>query len=466
VQRLISKYGLAAHLAVLAVAPLFLFPFYGAAKMALVLFWLSIPALIWLIMEPSRREGERMRDARGRVVRGCVRDPLLWFSIVLIVVAFIRWCNNGVEMLYDAEAGKWSIATPAWSYFPGAVDDEGRLPLAAMVAFTVISQGVRHALGASARMGFLFSVSIFASVAALIAIGNIVVGGGDASPLSAFNLEQSSYIGIAFGLALLAGLVSMVAAFEHRWHRIMILYPVSIGGTASGLICFSPTYMIVLLAGVLSLILLYSLFYCAKNLSGAGEFKLLVLFAVSLCMGLGLVYMVLPALFSGRLDLLMKLDFFPDGFWELRQTLSQISKKIWLSDPWTGTGLGSFPIALDFYAADINWQAVSSLQKMPLNGWWYLMAERGIAGALILAIPFVFLMFTYFYRAVCGITLRFPHPGCLLFPFTVFAGVAFMFVDSSVLRPEALLVASSLMSVSAAFYPVRRKRVKTEIENG
>jgi hypothetical protein len=41
-----------------------------------------------------------------------------------------------------------------------------------------------------------------------------------------------------------------------------------------------------------------------------------------------------------------------------------------------------------------------------------------------------------------------------------------MFVDSSVLRPEALLIASSLMSVSAASYPVRRKRVKTEIENG
>lgn len=465
-QRLISKYALAAHLAILAVAPLFLFPFYGADKMALVMFWLSIPAFVWLMMEPSRREGERLRDARGRVVRECVRDPLLWFSVVLIVVALIRWCNNGVEMVYDAEAGKWAVMSPVWSYFPGAADDAGRLPLAAMVAFTLITQGVRHALGASARMAFLFTVSLLAGIAALVAVGNMVVGGGDVLRFSMFNVEQPSYVGVSFGLALLAGLASMVAAFERRWHRIMILYPVAIGGPAAGLICFSPVYMTALFAGVLLVVLLYSLFYCARNLSGAGEFKLLVLFSLSLCAGLGLVYMLQPALAAERLDLLTRLDFFPDGFWELRRTLSGISKKIWLSDPWPGVGLGSFPIALDFHAADINWQSVSSTQKMPLCGWWHLMAERGIAGALFLAILFVFLLFTYLYRAVCGITLRFPHPGCLLFPLVVLAGAALMFVDSSILRPEALLTASSIMSVSAASYPVRRKRVKTEIENG
>ena len=89
-QKAISKYGLAAHLALLAVAPLFLFPFCGAVWTARVLLWLSFLAFVWTLVEPSRRQGEMLHDARFRVFLSVFRDPLFWFSLFLSLVAFVR----------------------------------------------------------------------------------------------------------------------------------------------------------------------------------------------------------------------------------------------------------------------------------------------------------------------------------------------------------------------------------------
>ena len=100
-QKAISKYGLAAHLALLAVAPLFLFPFCDDVWTARVVIWLSILSFAWTILEPSRRVDETLHDARFRVASSIVLDPLFWFSIVLVVVAGIRWLNGGIGMSYD-----------------------------------------------------------------------------------------------------------------------------------------------------------------------------------------------------------------------------------------------------------------------------------------------------------------------------------------------------------------------------
>ena len=51
VQKFIAKFGCAAHLAVLTVAPLFLFPFVGQETLAVALLWLSLPAALWTVLE-------------------------------------------------------------------------------------------------------------------------------------------------------------------------------------------------------------------------------------------------------------------------------------------------------------------------------------------------------------------------------------------------------------------------------
>lgn len=78
-QTLITKYGLAAHLALLTVAPLFLFPFCGEGTITVVMLWLSGLAFIWILMEPSVLAGEVLHDARNRVSANMFRDPLSGF---------------------------------------------------------------------------------------------------------------------------------------------------------------------------------------------------------------------------------------------------------------------------------------------------------------------------------------------------------------------------------------------------
>ena len=453
-------------MSILATAPLFLFPFFGDAEVAKVLLWLSLSAFVWMVMEPSRREGERMHDARRRFSREFLKDPLMWFSALWCVIAVARWCNSGVSMAYDAELSAWSLKAPAMMFFPGSAEACGLLPFAALVAFTVLMQGLRHALGASARMAFLFTMSLLAGIASGVAVVMAFFGSSILEQMKCPSLIPS-YVGVSFGLAMLAGLVSMVAAFERRWHRIMILFVFAVGGCAMGLVCFSPVYMTVVFTGALLLLLLYSMFYSMKNLSGSGEFKLLVVFSVSLCAGLALVYlMVPPATVSEKLAQLLEWNVFTEKFWAERDVLSAIAMKMWFSNPWIGTGLGSYPMALDFFAADADWQIISSSQSMPLHGWWHVAAERGIAGAIMLAVPFLFLLFTYASRLIGGISARLPHPACLLCPVVLVAGALLMFVDSSLLRPEALLIFSALMAVSASSFPIRKKRVKTEKVNG
>ncbi|MBR1921794.1 MAG: hypothetical protein IJ829_07335, partial [Kiritimatiellae bacterium] len=103
-QKTISKYGLAAHLALLAVAPLFLFPFCGSVWTARTLLWLSLSAAVWTFVAPSCRKDEMPHDARARVASSIFVDPLFWFSVVLVLFAVVRWLNVGVAMVYDAEA--------------------------------------------------------------------------------------------------------------------------------------------------------------------------------------------------------------------------------------------------------------------------------------------------------------------------------------------------------------------------
>lgn len=96
----------------LAVTPLFLSPFCTASALAGVLLWMSLCAWIWLLMEPSRRNDERLHEARVRVRRAIVRDPLFWLFVLLTVFAGLRALNGGIVRAFDTTAHKWYLAGP------------------------------------------------------------------------------------------------------------------------------------------------------------------------------------------------------------------------------------------------------------------------------------------------------------------------------------------------------------------
>ena len=143
----ITKYGLAAHLGILAASPVALYPFLAAGALGRAILWFSLVGLIWILCEPSFRMGERSSDARARNLSEILHDPFLYFFIVAAAFALIRWCNNGISMAYDVESASWIVKEAAAPILPASAGDAGYMPFVATVAIGVMVLGVRHALG-------------------------------------------------------------------------------------------------------------------------------------------------------------------------------------------------------------------------------------------------------------------------------------------------------------------------------
>ena len=110
--RLITRYGLATHLALLASLPFVLFPFLSEARLAEVIFCLSGITFLCLLVEPSMRAGEHLSIARRRVLGSLVRDVMFWFFILAIAVSFVRYFNSGVAADYRVEQGSVKGVSP------------------------------------------------------------------------------------------------------------------------------------------------------------------------------------------------------------------------------------------------------------------------------------------------------------------------------------------------------------------
>lgn len=458
-QKLIAKYGLAAHIAILAVAPLFLFPFCGEGTIARVILWLSVLAEFWTVLEPSVRRGERLHDARRRVAKAISRDPLFWGSLVLVAFTGFRAINTGVSLSYNAEASVWLVSAPSFPILPGVVGASGTLPFAAALGCAALLQACRHSLGRSARMAFLLLASFLSGLAAIVTLVAIYEGSSGATALlpSAEGLGFS-FVGLAFGLYLIGGLVVLVTIVELRWRMAFFPMLLAIGGNAAGLFAFAPPYLSAASAAVGLLMLAYVLAFSCKVFLVADGLKLAVICGISLALGGLLVAAILPnSVLDERLAAFAGFKLFPARFWEIRDVLSGVAFKSWTSHLWIGTGLASFPLDFRFVAQEADWTLLPRGTEALPNGWWLLLAERGLVGAVFFLLAFGFLLSTYVRRLIGGIQARdLPHPACLIAPLALALFVAAGFFDCSPFRTEVMMVMCSFLAVSAAMFRRRR----------
>ena len=452
-QKLIAKYGLAAHLALLAVAPLFLFPFCDASSIAWALIWLTLPAAIWVVLGPSVRTDEHLHDARRRVAEVIFRDPLFWASLAMVAFTGIRALNTGIEVCYNAETSAWRVSGPLFPILPGVVGAAGDLPFAASLACMVLMQGCLHSLGRSARMAFLLLSSFLSGLAACVALFAFHQGvPGAMRLLPAADGLLCSYVGLALGLHLIGGLISLSSVVELRWKKSFPLLFAAVGGNAAGLFVFAPPYLSVALAAAGALVLAYATVFSCIVSKGTSGLKLLVFGGISLSVGGLLVVAVLPsAVLDGRLAAIAGLDLFPERYWEFRQTLSSVAFKSWLSHIWAGTGVASFPLDFRFAAQAGDWEVLPRGATMVPNGWWLLLTECGIVGTVFFILPYGFLLLAYVRRMFSGEwEWALPHPVCLIAPTAFLLLAASGFFDCSSLRAEVLTATCAFMAVSAA----------------
>ena len=468
----ISKYGLAAHLALLAVAPLFLFPFCGDVWTARAVIWLSLIAAAWTVLEPSRRADETLHDARFRVASSIALDPLFWFSIVLVLIAAVRWLNGGIGMVYDAEKSVWSLSEAQIPFLPGATDDSGYLPFAAVVGVAVLIQAGRHALGKSARVCFLFVAALLSGLAAVVAGLACVFENPVALRYATCSTVDATYPGVAFGLCFMGSMVAIAGAFERKWTSAMPLLAIAVGGTAVGLYLFSPDMVIVVHAACAVVVVACALAYAHRRLGGLVVPKCLAFMLVAAIPPVLFVMGVIPeSIKAQKLALLFSEEgarLFPDGFFELRSALSGIAEKVWKENPWLGTGLGTFGLDIRFNATEADWAVFASNQTGALNGWMQMLAERGIAGVVFFVTPMLFLLWTYVLRASHAVSdilsksrrsfgaLVF-HPVCALGPVAVAAVAACGFYDHSFWRSETMMLVAAIFAMAGSAFPASKK---------
>lgn len=457
-QKLIAKYGLAAHLALLAVAPLFLFPFVGAAEVSVVLFWLSLVSLLWMVLAPSVLRGEGITEARVRVLRGVFRDPLFWALVVVVGVCGIRACNDGIALSYDSEKGAWFMSDAAIPFLPGAVSGSGLLPFAAALSASVVIVGCRHALGRAGRMSVLLLASSLAGLSAVLVHVLFAFDFAGVRSFIAFQDGAFSYAGLVYGVYFLAGLVSLFSVVENQWNPVLLLPIFGVGGTGAGLFSFSPSYASAGFLVVAFIVLVYSSFCSGKLLQLSSKLKMGLVGVAAFLLGGLLVAVFLPEkTLAARLAPFKDLAFFPEDFWDVRHVLSGMALKTWTTHLWTGSGLGSFPIDFRFNASAADWTLMPNGALAVPNGWWLLLAERGVVGIVFFVLPVLFLFFTYVRRLVVGIhDVAQWHPACLLTPLAVALLVAAGFVDCSFVRPEVLAASGVVLSVSAMSFPRKR----------
>ncbi len=445
---------MAAHLALLAVSPLFLFPFFDAGVVAEVVFWLCAFGLVWLFMEPSRRADEMLHDARSRVAFAVLHDPVTWVMALMALLAALRWINSGIAMAFDVESMQWHLSEPLFSALPGAAAGRGKYEFAMTLAAAAVLAGIRQSLGKQARLAFLFAASAFAGLAAAMAVSLSVCGNAAALEAAKALYASPSFAGAAFAAYALAAVVALAGSIEAKWKRVGWLSAFAVGGTFAGAFVFSPTAAVLLYAAAAALTAFLCTGWLGAVSRGVNAMRFFAILFVGVALAVLIVTCVAPGdIVDARIAEIKSLSLFPKGFQEVREILSRISMKSWEGAKWLGGGLGTFAAQTRFVADRADWQVLVSARPSALSAWWTLLAERGLVGAITLAVPLAFLVFTLLRRIPGAFGRPVFLPGCWLGACLVAVATAESFFDVSFLRPEAMLAVAAFLATSAGSLP-------------
>lgn len=439
--RLITRYGLATHLALLASLPFVLFPFLSAEKLAQTVFCLSGLAGLWLLLEPSMRNGEHLSIARRRVIRAILHDVVFWFFLVVIAVVFIRYLNSDVALKYVD--GEWRVTPPSMPSLPASVDASGLLPLAVVVAIAVLLQGLRHGIGLTGRISFGLTASF------VMGVGGLVMAGLACANVPAFMCAAKAdflegpfwgpFIGPGFGVWLICALAFGAHAEARKWGASRIPFCIAVAGNASGLLFFSPPIVVTVFL-VLALVVAV---FCVVFLARSGSMGAVARNFVLAVLGFAVPFFFSSALLPDAIELAVRnggtpltepskniFAFKSGGFFSVDKeyseayekrsaALSGAAKLIWKKNPWFGAGTGAFvlhsPFLLTkaelrtFQGGKRDWRAKLGLRpgsrnpNCAFNSYWTLLAERGLLGIVLAAAAMVFLLTSYFIRLVAAV---------------------------------------------------------------
>lgn len=460
-QKFITRYALAAHLALVAVAPLLLLPFFAPDAVAVVLIWLAALAAFWLVLQPSCLHGETVGQARSRVRGAVLRDLVFWTGVVVGVYFCLLLLRDGVDMAYDPAHGGWHLRRPVGAGFFGAVKGAGALPLATAVGLVVTVQGVSHALGRRARRAFLLTGSCLSAVGVFVMMG--AVKWGNLASLVECDYSAPFFFGVACGWWAIAGVVALYQTARECWRNGLFAAAFASCVNAAGLCLFAPAAEIICFEMALLLLSLIAFGVYFRRLSlqyrvMSAAAAVLILATPYLVLGLGRGQNVL----ADRFAALVRFGFWSDSVAALRECLAGLSHRLWQTARPYGIGLGAFPTCLRVFATPSDWAVIRPWQSAAPNGWWQLLLEQGWIGVAWFGVYAVWPLAVWG-RRIFGRRGDF-HWGVtqILMPVALLLGVVTMGLSASGTRADVLLVFFPLLALSEGAIPRSRRTMGEE----
>ena len=375
--RLITRYGLATHLALLASLPFVLFPFLSAARLAEVIFWLSGLAFLWLLTEPSMRAGEHLSIARRRVLASLVRDVAFWFFLLSLVVVFIRYLNADVALTY--EDGEWAVRAPSYPALPASAGSAGLLPFAVLTGVSMVVLGIRHGIGLTGRISFGLTASF------IMGLGGLAMAICACAKVPAFMAAAKAdflegpfwapFFGPGFGVWLICTLAFGAHAEARKWGAARVPFCLAVAGNASGLLFFSPPAVSTAFLIAAALTAVFCLAYLGRAGSMGASARNFVLMLLGFATPFFFISALLPPviefdgcvrtvgsttetvkepvenIYAVKAGGFLSIDKdLSETYRRLSPVLSGIAKSIWKKHPWYGAGIGAFRLHVPFVA--------------------------------------------------------------------------------------------------------------------
>ena len=159
---------------------------------------------------------------------------------------------------------------------------------------------------------------------------------------------------------------------------------------------------------------------------------------------------------------------FAPALMDRNEALSRISKAIWHEHPWGGAGVGAFVLEAPFFASKEDWSVLPPQPSIGSNGFYTLIAERGIAGVLLWAIGIGLLVYFWGARLVGSLVWQkqqdegrswFMNVPSVVWagPLVLLAAVADAFFSSGFPLTGVSACVTTAMPLAAASFPKAKK---------
>ncbi len=116
------------------------------------MFWLTLGVIEAMVLLPAVRVGETLSDARSRVVRTLVFDPLFALCVALVVFLIVQGFNGPRALVHLGVNQGWRMGPPPLPGLPSSVVTQEAVQLLAWFPPALIAAlAVRHAINANGR---------------------------------------------------------------------------------------------------------------------------------------------------------------------------------------------------------------------------------------------------------------------------------------------------------------------------